>query len=395
MGAPIRILYVHNGADLYGASRSLLRLVAALDRERFASFVVVPTDGPLRPMLESAGAQVFIHPGLSIVDRWLVKSWRLPLFPFQFVLSVRRLRLLIRRLGIKVVHTNVGVIPSGALAARLAGVPHIWHIREWFQEFRGLWQPYSRYITRNSHRVIAISEAMAQQFGERRKVVVLHNGIALDEFAVPAAEYASEFRTRWDLGAAFVVGCIGRIKLVRKGQEVLVQAMAQLVRTRPDVRCVIVGSVYPGNETHLEELQRMVNDLKLSRHVIFTGEIADPRSVYPALNALVLPSVQPEPLGGVVMEAMAMGVPVVATNIGGPLEMIVDGETGFLVPPGDSAALADRLLRLIDDPTLGQRFAGAATRRLIEGFALADKVRSIERIYTEAVDGMGVTQLPA
>ncbi len=386
MASPHGILYVHNSADLYGASRSLVRLMSMLPRDRFNPLVVLPGDGPLKALLEAAGVRVTVHPGLTVIERSLLKSWRLLLLPFQFAASVAFLRRLIRREGITLVHTNTGVIPSPALAAALAGVPHVWHIRDWFQEFRGFWPLYARYIGRFAQRIIAVSEAIAAQFADRRKVTVLHNGFDLAEFTVPKAEHARTFRERWNLGDAFLVGCVGRIKLVRKGQEVLVRAMARVCQEVPEARCVIVGTVFPGNEEHLEELKRLIAELKLQERIVFTGELADPRMVYAALDVLVLPSAQPEPFGGVVMEAMAMGVPVIATAIGGSVDQVAEGETGFLVPPADPAALAERLLELFRNRELRLRLSAAGPRRIQAHFALADKVAALTRIYDGVID---------
>ena len=164
------------------------------------------------------------------------------------------------------------------------------------------------------------------------------------------------------------------------------RAMARLCQVAPTARCVIVGSVFPGNESHLVELKKLVHELGLDRQVIFTGELADPRVVYAALDTLVLPSAQPEPFGGVVMEAMSMGVPVIATAIGGSVDQVAEGETGFLVPPADPEALAERLLQMFRNPELRERMSAAGPRRIEKHFALSDKVAALERIYDEAID---------
>jgi len=382
---PVRILYVHNSADIYGASRSLARLLGRLDRGRFDVLVVLPEEGRLRVWLEELGVEVVRQPGLPVITRSLVRSPGLLAFPFRFLASAVTLRRLIRRRGVGLVHTNTGVIPSPALAARWAGVPHIWHIRDWFQEFRQFWGPYSRYICRNSARVLAVSEAMAAQFADRRRVHVLHNGFDLAEFAVPRAEYARRFRQQWGLGDDLVVGTVGRIKLVRKGQEVFVQAAALLAARGHRVKWVIVGAPFPGNEDHVEELRRMIRAQGLEGQVVFTGELDDPRRAYPAFDVFVLPSVQPEPFGGVVMEAMAMGVPVIATRLGGSIDQVAEGVTGFLVAPGDAGALAERVECLWAGPEMRARMALAGPERIARWFSLTEKVASLEALYEECV----------
>src|SRR5262245_52051368 len=171
-----RILYVHHNADLYGASRSLVRLLKHLDRKRFLPLVVLSEDGPLRPAIEALGIKVIIHDNLSVIRRPAFRFWRIILFVLQIPISVFFLWRLIRRHQIDLVHTNSGIIISPGVAAKLAGVPHIWHIRDWFQEFKAVWSVYSRYIVWSSRKVIAVSEAIAQQFRRRERIVVVHNG---------------------------------------------------------------------------------------------------------------------------------------------------------------------------------------------------------------------------
>ena len=238
-------------------------------------------------------------------------------------------------------------------------------------------------------RVLAVSEAVAAQFPDRRRVEVLHNGFDLSEFAVPRAEYARRFRQEWRLGNEPVVGTIGRIKLVRKGQEIFVRAAALLEQRGCPARWVIVGAPFPGNENHLTEIRRLIREQGLGNRVILTGELPDARKVYPALDVFVLPSAQPEPFGGVVMEAMAMGVPVVATAIGGSVDQVAEGVTGVLVPPGDPTALADRIESLLRNPELRQRMARAGPERIARHFALHDRVARLEQLYGDAVDPAG------
>jgi glycosyltransferase involved in cell wall biosynthesis len=99
------------------------------------------------------------------------------------------------------------------------------------------------------------------------------------------------------------------------------------------------------------------------------------------MNVLVLPSAQPEPLGDVMMEAMAMKIPVIATNIGGPPEVVQDGITGFLVPPSDPEALADKIELLMNNPKLGERLGQAGPNRVMERFSMEEMIRSIEALY--------------
>jgi glycosyltransferase involved in cell wall biosynthesis len=372
---------VNNGADIYGASRCLIRLVKALDRTRYIPLVLLPEDGPLRQKLEALGVEVVFHPRLSIITRRVIRSWRILIFFIEFPASVLFLWRLIRRRKIDLVHTNTGVMVSPGLAAKLAGIPHLWHIRDWFQEFRRIWKPYSGYILWSSDAVIAISQSVASQFTDDSKISVVYDGCSLDEFHSDDAQAGQDFRRRFGLGTDFVAGCVGRIKLFQKGQEVLVQAAAVLKARGLRPKILIVGTPYPGNESHLQSLKDLIHKSGLQDSVILTGELDDVKPAYAAMNVLVLPSVAQEGLGDVMMEAMAMRVPVIATNIGGPLEVVQDGITGFLVPPSDPEALADKIELLMNDPKLGERLGQAGPKRVMQRFSIGEMIRKIEALY--------------
>lgn len=386
---PERVLFVNNTSDLYGASRMLMRLVMSLDRRRYLPLVVLPEDGPLRQLLEAEGIEVRLHPWLTHITRSVFHSWKLVPFCLKFPFSVLYLASLIRRRGIRLVHTNTGVILSPALAARLACVPHIWHIREWFQEYESVWGALSSYIRSCSHKVVAISNAVAGQFEARERVVVVHDAFTCADGPVPLPQLRDEFRARHRLAGQFVVGVVGRIKLVRKGQEVLVRATALLRARGLNIRALIVGAPFPGNEAHLEQIQTLVRELGVVEQVVFTGEMADPRPAYAGMDVLAMTSAQPEPFGGVVSEAMSLGLPVVATNIGGSLDQVVDGVTGLLVPPGDAEALAAALARLMADAGLRERMGAAASERVRTCFTAERMAQQMEGIFDAALAQSG------
>jgi glycosyltransferase involved in cell wall biosynthesis len=381
-----RILYINNTADIYGASRSLLRMLPEMRDAGYEPVVVVPEEGPLKERLEGAGISVHVEPQLAVITRTDFKSWRILLFLYRFPVSVIRLWRLIARERISLVHTNTGVILSPAVAAWLARVPHFWHIRDSFEEFRFVWRVYARYIMFFSRKVIANSASTARQFPPSEKMVVIYNGVDLAEFELDAAEAGKAFRAQFGLGNALVVGCVGRIKFIRKGQEVLVEAAKLLKERGVAAKHVIVGSTAPGNEEHLTRLRTLIKDLGVENEVLLAGELGDVRPAYAAMDVLVLPSAQTEPFGNVISEAMAMGVPVVATALGGALEQVVDGQTGFLIPPGSAAELAGKVSILLKDRGLRERMGAKGRERLRECFSLQSTVTQMKSVYRTVLD---------
>jgi len=208
----------------------------------------------------------------------------------------------------------------------------------------------------------------------------------MEKFAALTPAMGEQFRLQYHLGTDFIVGCVGRIKFVRKGQEVLVKAAALLKAQGCKAKYLIVGTILPGNESHLVELKRLIGELKLEDDVILTGELSDPRPAYAAMDVFVLPSAQPEPFGHVVLEAQAAGVPVVATNIGGSVDQVADGQTGFLVPPSDPPALAEKLLVFYKDRELLARMSQQAARRVTENFSLERMLAKMLQLYDGKTD---------
>jgi glycosyltransferase involved in cell wall biosynthesis len=376
----MRPLLINNSADIYGASRSLLRLACRLQQLGHEPLVLLPESGPLDDHLQGAGIRTVIFPSLRVITRQVLFSWRL--FPWLagFLPSALQLARLIKHEQIDVVHTNTGVIVSSALAARFARRPHVWHIREWFQEFGPLWKPYSKYILAHSNRVLCVSGAIAAQFPASPKIEVLHNGFDLGEFPEPTLEERALARSRWNLPPErLVAGTVGRIKFKRKGQEFLLHA-AKLLRDRGiDITCILAGGPAPGAEEHIDQMKQLAGQLGVT--VAFTGELADARAAYAAMDIFILPSAQPEPFGGVIMEAMALGLPIVATSVGGPTEIVTEGETGFLVPPADSAAIAQAIAKLATAPDLRRHMGSNGRQRVAEKFNIRDMTTRIVTAY--------------
>lgn len=376
------ILSVHNTSDIYGASRCLHRTLELFARSGHEIHVVMPADGPLTELLQSSGIKVHIFPFLAVIERLNLASLRGKIaFCFHFLLSVCWLMILIMKLNVDVVHTNTAVLPAPALATTLTRRRHLWHIREFFSEYPRIWRHYQKYIWRFSDKIITISSAVQRQFEPpfQEKCTLVYDGLDHDAASV---NIESAHRFRASIGnPEFLVGVVGRIKWVRKGQEVLIRAAAILAEEHPEARYVIVGSAAPGNEDHLIRLQQLIKDLEMEGKVAFTGDIPNMRDVYAALDVTVVPSILPEPFGCVVIESMAAGTPVVASRCGGIAEQVVDGVTGFLFEPGDERELARALARLMVDPALRSRFAQASRERFVENFAIRTSHEKLAEIF--------------
>jgi glycosyltransferase involved in cell wall biosynthesis len=367
----MNILSVNNTADIYGASRCMERVLGRFVKGGHEVHAVVPEHGPLIELLEAQGVRVHIHRGLPVVDRSQFRSWwaclkSLVLFP----ISVIWLAILALRFRIDVIHTNTLVMPSPAVAALITGRPHVWHVREMMGEFGRLWKLYQRYVCILSSTVVAISNCTRDQFdpGPRNKVRVIYDGLDGTAARVEPSR-RDAFRSSFPSGK-ILVGVVGRIKWHRKGQEVLVRAAALLKERHPQVHYVLVGSPAPGNQEHETRLRALIAASGLENDFTLAGDIDDTISMFAALDIAVVPSVQAEPFGCVVIEAMTAGAPVVGSRCGGIAEQIVDGVSGLLFTPGDDAALADALDSLLNDRNLRHQMAEQGFQRVRSAFSL-------------------------
>lgn len=383
--SPLKVLLIQNSADIYGGSKCLMRLAAQLNGRGHRVIVLLPEDGPLVQWLKSRGIQHTIQTGLCSITRKNFAGWRKLVFLARVPVSALEIARLIRRENVDIVHSNVGTIVSSGLGAWFGGVPHVWHIRDWYQEFKQLWVVYSRYILAFSSKVLPSSIPIAEQFPASPKIQVLHDGLDPAEFAVDRAKLRAEFRARFGLGDQVVIGCVGRIKYVRKGQEFLVQAAKILADSGREFRLVLVGAAHPDNADHEVRLRALVTDLGLDPLTTFTGEVSDPLPAYSAMDIFVLPSAQPEPFGGVNMEAMGMGLPIVATRLGGSIEQLEENVTGFLVEPANPEDLAAKLAVLLDDPARREAMGAAGEARLRSKFSIETMTDKIETLYHQAL----------
>lgn len=390
----MRLAFFHSGWDLYGASRSLLRLAGALRRDGHDVLAILPKPGPLASAFQKAGVGVEDALGPRVLHRAEFRGARSVPFLFGIPRSLARCHASLRRFRPDLIHSNTGTVLTGALSAKGVGVPHVWHVRDMFDEFGTLWKAWGRWILASSTHVLCVSRAVAAQFdpfpGAAAKVRVLNNGFPPEEFAPPPEGWtpsARNLRDRWGVREGeSAIGILGRIKLGRKGHEVLVRAARALLDRGADrFRVIVLGAAFPGNEEHETRLRQLVRELALGERIVFAGELDDPRPAYAALDLVVLASARPEPFGGVVIEAMAMGKPVVGTALGGTVEQIADGVSGFLVPPNDPSALANALGRLLGDPALRAQMGAAGRKRFEEQFAFADMYRRLLDVYAEAL----------
>lgn len=361
----MKVLHVVIDGELAGGQLVALKLAVGLQERGHEALIVAPAPGEFTALAEGSGVAVrFADTGRLYRLGGLVRLWRL-----------------IRRERVDIVHTHA-MVASNVLsrtAARLAGRPVVSHLHghNVFRSNRLATAAYRRLdllTARWCSRIVAVSDDTRRRLLEQglpeRLVVTVHNGLDPPE----REERAS--LTELGLTDRPVVGCVGRLEPA-KGQADLIEAIARL----SEPALLLVGRDIGG---HRGELERLAERLDVSERVVFAGSRADVLPLLAACAVVVLPSwTEGFPLAP--MEAMAVRRPVVATDVGGIRELVVDGETGVIVPPRDSGALAQAIGSLLADGALATRLGEQGYRRLRESFSEARMIERVLAIYEEVL----------
>jgi glycosyltransferase involved in cell wall biosynthesis len=379
--APIPVLYFITELNVGGAERSLARLLGGLDRGRFVPAVAC-LYGSKSPVADDIRAL-----DTPIYDLGMSHKWRLDAF--------LRLYRLLRQERPAILHTFLfhANIP-GRIAGRLASVPIVIS-GERTMGMENRWRYLLNRVTQGlADRVVCVSRQVADFVADevgvpRSKIVVIPNGVDLAR----AGGLSGKHEARAALGLPIdgaLVGTVARLDPVKR-LDVLLQALA-LVATegRPDAD---VSAVLVGYGPEEERLKALAHELGLDRRIRFVGPQRDVWPWLAALDVFVLSS-DWEGMSNALLEAMAARLPVVATATGGTPDVVVNGKTGFLVPPRDPAALARALKRLLGDrrshdgvhpSDLGLRdeMGRAGRRRVMELFSAEQMVRRTEMLYED------------
>ncbi len=384
------ILYGTRSGDPYGAKRSLLSLIESLDRSRFRPMVVCPQPGFLSSKAEELQVEVHILPIYDFIFTsnsllLLRQGWGL----WRNIVTLMRL---FRRENIDLVHVNCFKVgPPYAIAARMLGIPCIWHSREILVTTPLRKRILTEMIRSLPDRVIAVSEACAVQF--RRggkgdtKIQVVYNGIDSEAFRAQADGQA----VRREFGLASdtpLVGSVGQL-IPWKGQDDFLQVAARVLCDLPEARFLIIGQEVESHQGFQTVLEELALTLGIGDHVIFTGFRQDVPSLIASMDVFLHCAVQPDPLPRVILEAMALGRPVVATNTGGIPEMIKGGRSGILAPPRDVEGLAEGTISLLSDRDLAGRMGQAARARAEERFSIAQHVEAVMQLYDQLMQKPG------
>jgi glycosyltransferase involved in cell wall biosynthesis len=388
--SPQPILFVHHANDMYGADIGLIHSIQSLDRQEYFPIVILPADMPtgmLSPELERLGVE-YHFANLGILRRKYLKPRAILRLAIELPKGIAYVRSVARDRRVALVYTNTFVTVSGAIGGKLAGVPVLWHIREILSLPRPVRWLLCKTLGLCADRVVCISKAVRDSVLKEapnlaRKSVVVYNAVS-----VAASDgVGRDIGLREELGlpqGVPLVGMVGRISHW-KGQEILAEAAALVLRNHRDAHFVAVGSYFADESHYLQKLTSLISDLGLDGKFHLVGYRSNVTDAYRALDVFVLPSMKPEPFGRVTVEAMMQGRAVIATNHGGTVELIEDGVTGMLVPPSDPTALAAAIESLLVDRPMREKMGRAAALYANQKFGLSGYGSQMRNIINELV----------
>ena len=411
----VLFLEASSGQVVGGSLTGMLELVAGLDRSRYQPMIVLYEEKPVTRQLRAQGIKVRIfskrrlpkehalqeRPAYQRAKTYpsvtpLLRSLRAAgTFVFETLPAALRLAAVFRDEQPDLIHVCNGFRGNldAIVAARIRGIPCVVHCKG-FDKHGAFERLFAPGVAAAVCMTVAIEDHCRAEGVRAPEYHVIYDGLDLQRFRPTRGRDD----VREELGIAKdapVVGVVGNIQ-EWKGQHVLLEAMADVVRDVPNATALVVGGAHRSGRAYADGLRRFVNSRGLGKNVVFTGARQDVADVMNAMDVVVHTSVRGEPFGRVIIEAMSVGRPVIATRAGGVPEFVHDGTDGLLVAPGDAAELAAVIRRLLGDAALRKRLAEGATAA-VRNFSLDHHVEEMTRLYDRiaASRGHGRAELAA
>ena len=367
---PIRIMHLLPNLNVGGMENGVVNLANHINREKFSiSICCLNTEGPLKARLTRT-TKVFDmaqEPGKA----------------FNLAFQLARL---FKREKVDIVHThNSYSAVYGIPAARLVGTPVVIHGEHGTIDFlQGYRRHLKKFVCSLSHRITTVSECIKDDVEKLwevppSRISVLPNGVDCTKF-YRYATTSYKMNDPDDLTNEIILGSVGRLS-DQKNYPLLLEAMKAAIQRKPNLRLWLVG-----NGPLRAELTARASELGISGHVDFLGERTDVPDLLNKMDMFVLPSYTGEGMANCILEAMAVGLPVIASDIAGNLEIVQDHKTGLLFPSKNLPELVDRIVTMSGDPAMREKMGSAAMDRIRESFSMQRMVDRYEQLYARLMD---------
>jgi glycosyltransferase involved in cell wall biosynthesis len=381
----LRVLYIDHTAKLGGGEIALANLLRYLNLDVVEPIAIFFEKGPLLDRIsQNVETHIFdLDPEVSSTSKDTL-GWGSVLKLAAVIKVIRHVAMIAkfaREKHVDVIHTNsLKADIIGGLAGRLAGTPVVWHVRDRIDNdylpasivriFRFLAGVVPAYVIANSAATLATIH-----LGKRRPSKVIGSGVDISKYPEPT------FKVR-SAGSETRIGLVGRLA-PWKGQHIFIQAAAKVLSQYPQTRFEIVGGALFNESMYEAEIREMTKTLGIEHAIEFTGFVNDVPARVANLDILVHASTTGEPYGQVIIEGMAAGKPVIATNGGGVPEIVVAGVTGLLVSMDSVDEMTEAIRYLLSDPNVCLRMGRNGRARVLEQFTVNQTAHAVEQVYQE------------
>lgn len=378
-----KILYLHTGAELYGADMVLLTLLEGLDKRKYEPIVVLPMDGPLVNKLKANTIEVHVI-DYPILRRQYFTPKGLINYSLTYFGSCNKVISMIKNRKIDIVHVNTIAVLEGIYISKKLEVPLIWHVHEILEKPKIVYKVTSALMGKFATKIITVSKAVKSHLFKsglisEEKFEVIYNGVNTNKFN-PNYD-CSELREELSIpNNAFVIGMIGRVNAI-KGQDEFIKIASSIIKRNHKVYGVIVGDAFPGQEWRIDDLMKMIDESGCKDNIKYLGYRTDTNILHDLFDVYVLPSISADSLPTVVLESMASKRVVVGYKNGGICEMVRDRESGYLEEIKESTKLAKDIEKIIDNKELYRSMAENGFKRLHNMFSLKSFYENIDSLY--------------
>ena len=377
------ILFLHAGAEMYGADKVMLDLITRLDKNKYRLYVILPSEGILVDELRKANIDVMVMP-YPIMRRKYFNPKGIIEYFYNLVKYTNLIETYAKEKHIDLIHTNTAATLEGSFVSKKLHIPQLWSIHEIIVTPKLMYKVTSKLIAKYSSITITDSIAVKKHLDESNyfkpdAVKVIYNGVDATRFNPEVScEYLYE---EWKIPRdAKVIGMMGRVKSW-KGQHDFLKAANVIMQKHKDVYTVFVGAAFAGEEWREKELAEAIEQSPYKDRIVNKGYRTDSEGIYKLFDVFVLPSTNPDPLPTVVLENMASGNPIVGYKHGGICEMVKEGYNGLLAEVRNPEDLANKIEIILDDDQLRKTMGENSRMRLLNKFSIESYVQNYSDEY--------------
>ncbi len=379
-----KILYVHHGKGIGGAPLSLLYTIRGV-RDEFTPEVLFIHHGEIVKKFQREGIKCDVDSSILDLSHTEVSNYSIlnPMFWFRLFyqpISFAKFYLMCQKSNADVVHLNTSSLVTLAIAAKLAGKKVVMHIRE---PLAGGLLGLRQIMLRNlidwfTDAIIPISQYDASKLKSSTKIKVVHNFVDFEVF-----DKDKKCTSYKHLQKGPVILHLGGISSL-KGTHVLIKSLKFVKKQIKHFTCIVAGEDKDRTGFLKREMKKEIDANNLSENVIFMPSVLDPHELIACADVIVFPSTKPH-FARPIIEASAMGKPVVASDLGGPRELVVNGKTGFLVKSNDAAALGNAIANILSDKHLAMVMGKNGNELAWKKFELGKNIAEIKKTYRQLV----------